>query len=232
MYLLAYYVPGQAAGTVAKALFAAGAGAWGHYDQCLWETTGTSQFRPLAGAKPQTGEPHRLHRDEEHKVEMLVPGSRIRAVLDALWQHHPYEEPAFHVMKLDVLSDRRRFAAVFEPWHDQGHPRAWWTGHGMRTGWLAAPHQNEARSHQDWHRLSTACWQLLSEALHHFQLTRNHLVYLEIRVHAAAPADLKTQFRQQFALPRELVIDEYRDHQDASEIMAPMALRGEAREEP
>ena len=55
MYKLCFFVPDSALERVKEALFAAGAGRIGDYDRCCWQTLGTGQFRPLAGAEPHIG---------------------------------------------------------------------------------------------------------------------------------------------------------------------------------
>lgn len=99
MYLLCFYVPEPSLETVKSAVFAAGAGSVGHYDYCCWETAGRAQFRPLAGSAPALGEQDRLHVVDEYRVEVICQAQYIRAAVDALLASHPYEEPAWHVLR-------------------------------------------------------------------------------------------------------------------------------------
>ena len=55
MYTLCFYVPESALEQVKAAVFAAGAGRIGNYDQCCWQVAGQGQFRPLAGSNPAIG---------------------------------------------------------------------------------------------------------------------------------------------------------------------------------
>ncbi|MGL6236218.1 MAG: Nif3-like dinuclear metal center hexameric protein [Segniliparus sp.] len=90
-------VPRGEAERVRSALFEAGAGRLGDYDQCAWSAEGVGQFRPLAGANPAIGRAGELERVEETRIEVIAP-KRLRAsVLAALRSAHPYEEPAFDV---------------------------------------------------------------------------------------------------------------------------------------
>ncbi|AYF78387.1 Nif3-like dinuclear metal center hexameric protein [Nocardia yunnanensis] len=82
---------------VLEALFAAGAGTVGNYSDAAWSSTGTAQFRPLAGANPALGAIGELHEVTEDRLEVVAPPSRRAAVLAALRAAHPYEEPAYHV---------------------------------------------------------------------------------------------------------------------------------------
>lgn len=99
-YKLCFFVPQQDCDAVKQALFAAGAGTIGNYDNCCWQVLGQGQFRPLAGSNPHLGQLQRLEVVVEYKVEMVVESAVIRAVVAALKQHHPYEEPAYDVVAL------------------------------------------------------------------------------------------------------------------------------------
>ncbi len=39
----------------------------------------------------------------EYRVEMLCPGERVAAVVAALRAAHPYEEPAFDLVRLEPV---------------------------------------------------------------------------------------------------------------------------------
>ncbi|MCW3471100.1 Nif3-like dinuclear metal center hexameric protein [Rhodococcus pyridinivorans] len=100
-------VPSDAADTVRAGLFAAGAGALGNYRECCWSTTGTGQFRPVEGADPAVGSVGDLERVPEDRIEVIAPRRSRAAVLAALRDAHPYEEPAFDIIELaDLPSDR------------------------------------------------------------------------------------------------------------------------------
>ena len=94
-YLLRVYVPSSHSESVKEALFEAGAGNFGLYDCCAWETRGTGQFRPLEGSDPYAGRTGEVEKAEEVKIETVCVPSRLQPVIDALKQAHPYETPAF-----------------------------------------------------------------------------------------------------------------------------------------
>ena len=71
------------------------------YADCSWETLGTGQFRPLEGSDPFIGSSNKLERVQELKVEMICVETVIRKVIEALKQSHPYEEPAYEVIKIE-----------------------------------------------------------------------------------------------------------------------------------
>lgn len=92
---LVFYVPIEAAEKVKAAVFNAGAGTLGNYDQCCWQTEGSGQFRPLAGSSPHIGKQQILEKVPEYKVEMICSAACIDAAITALKAAHPYEEPAY-----------------------------------------------------------------------------------------------------------------------------------------
>jgi len=96
--VLVFYSPVDATESVLAAVFEAGAGAVGNYDQSAFISQGTGQFRPLAGANPAIGEVGALTKLDEHRVEVTFPAHLRKTVVAALRKAHPYEEPAFHVV--------------------------------------------------------------------------------------------------------------------------------------
>lgn len=100
MIKLSFYVPESHLEAVKEALFAAGAGRIGDYECCCWQTLGQGQFRPLPGSDPFLGEQGALERVEEYKVEMVCEDHLAPALVAALKSAHPYEEPAFDLVRL------------------------------------------------------------------------------------------------------------------------------------
>ncbi len=100
MYKLTVFIPKTALETVKSALFAAGAGTIGNYQQCCWQVQGVGQFMPLAGSTPNIGTQDSLEKVDEWRVEMVVDSKVIHAVIDALKQSHPYETPAYDVIEV------------------------------------------------------------------------------------------------------------------------------------
>ncbi|MGM0535493.1 MAG: NGG1p interacting factor NIF3 [Pseudomonadota bacterium] len=103
MYKLAFFVPVAHAEAVKEAVFATGAGRIGDYEACCFQTRGTGQFRPLAGADPHIGRVGDLEQVEELKVELVCEDSLVDKAIEALRSAHPYEEPAFDVWQLAAL---------------------------------------------------------------------------------------------------------------------------------
>ena len=101
MYKLCFLVPEIDAEAVKAAVFAAGAGRIGDYDQCCWQVAGQGQFRPLEGSDPHIGSLNQVETVAELKVEMVCDDNLIREAVAALKKAHPYEEPAYEVWRLE-----------------------------------------------------------------------------------------------------------------------------------
>ena len=100
MYTLCFYVPVSSLDAVKSAVFAAGAGRIGNYDHCCWQVQGQGQFRPLEGSNPTLGQQSEIEQVSEYRVEMVCEARVIGAVVKALKEAHPYEEPAWHVLEM------------------------------------------------------------------------------------------------------------------------------------
>lgn len=100
MYKLTVFIPDEALEAVKTALFQAGAGIIGNYEQCCWQVPGVGQFMPLSGSTPHIGKQDTLEEVDEWRVEMVVAESVIDTVITALKAAHPYETPAYDVIKV------------------------------------------------------------------------------------------------------------------------------------
>jgi hypothetical protein len=101
MYKLGFYVPASHLEQVKQALFATGAGRIGHYESCCWQCPGQGQFRPRDGSKPFIGQQGELETVEEYRVELVCSEDHIKAAVAAIKLAHPYEEPAYDVVRLE-----------------------------------------------------------------------------------------------------------------------------------
>ncbi len=102
MYKLCVYIPEAELESVKRALFDAGAGRIGNYSDCCWQVAGTGQFKPGAGSQPFLGAQGELETVPEYRVEMVCEESVVDAVLIALRASHPYEEPAFDLIRIET----------------------------------------------------------------------------------------------------------------------------------
>lgn len=104
MYQINFYVPTEYAEKVKEAMFAAGAGRMGQYDCCAYQSAGVGQFRPLLGSRPFIGKVDQVERVEEVRVEMVCASTYLAPAIQALKGNHPYETPAFFVLKGEDFS--------------------------------------------------------------------------------------------------------------------------------
>jgi hypothetical protein len=103
VFKICFFVPEEHAETVKQAVFSAGAGKIGLYDCCSFESRGTGQFRPLAGSSPFIGRVDHVEKVAELKVEMVCADEFLKAAIIALKENHPYEMPAYDIIKLEDL---------------------------------------------------------------------------------------------------------------------------------
>ena len=102
---LVTFVPEESVEPVADALFAAGAGHIGiksKYTHCSFRTPGTGTFWGDASTHPAVGQKGRLERVPEIRLETILPAGLAGDVVGALRQSHPYEEPAFDLLKMET----------------------------------------------------------------------------------------------------------------------------------
>jgi len=101
MYQIYFYVPVKSKEIVKTAMFKAGAGQLGNYEQCCFESPGVGQFQPKTGSNPFTGKIGVLEKVQEYKVEMIVDSKCLNSVISALKLAHPYEEVAFGYFRIN-----------------------------------------------------------------------------------------------------------------------------------
>jgi dinuclear metal center YbgI/SA1388 family protein len=101
---LVAFVPDGDLEKVSEAVFAAGAGVIGNYEQCSARLAGTGTFFPRAGANPVVGQVGRREEVSEWRFEVVVPEPLVPAVVAALKRAHSYEEVAFDVYPLKPLA--------------------------------------------------------------------------------------------------------------------------------
>ncbi|MFD1628904.1 Nif3-like dinuclear metal center hexameric protein [Pseudopedobacter beijingensis] len=97
---LVTFVPNEHKEQVKQALFTAGAGQIGDYEECSYETNGLGNFKAKDGASPYVGNIGTRHTEEEKRIEVIFPSYLERKLVNTLINSHPYEEPAFDIYAL------------------------------------------------------------------------------------------------------------------------------------
>ncbi|ABO50969.1 protein of unknown function DUF34 [Desulforamulus reducens MI-1] len=98
---LVVFVPVQQVEGVQRAISQAGAGWIGNYSDCTFSVQGEGTFRPLEGTNPFIGQQGQLEQVAESRLETIVPASKIKTVLKAMLEAHPYEEVAYDLYPLE-----------------------------------------------------------------------------------------------------------------------------------
>ncbi len=98
---LVCFCPLQQVDEVRQAVFKAGAGHIGDYDSCSFSAKGEGTFRAGEGADPYVGNIGEMHREEELRLEFVLPNYAKGQVISAMIQAHPYEEVAYDVYALE-----------------------------------------------------------------------------------------------------------------------------------
>lgn len=102
-YKVVVIVPIANAEKIRQVIGDAGGGKIGNYSRCSFSSRGIGRFKPLEGAKPAIGEVGKLEEVEEERIEFVCEEGNLKAVLAAIHEAHPYEEPAIDVWKLHSI---------------------------------------------------------------------------------------------------------------------------------
>ena len=94
------YCPTDKADKVRRAMFDAGAGSIGEYDECSYNIEGVGTFRAKEGTNPYSGVVSEFHQEKEVKIEAVVLNHKVNTVVKNLIEAHPYEEVAYDVVSL------------------------------------------------------------------------------------------------------------------------------------
>lgn len=102
---LVVYIPEVHLEEVRQAVFNAGAGHIGNYENCSFGSQGTGTFKGNMDTNPYVGKPGLLHEEAEVKFETVFPMHLQGKVISALIKSHPYEEVAYDIFPLENKND-------------------------------------------------------------------------------------------------------------------------------
>ena len=103
MYQIVVFIPKDFTESVKNAMFEQGGGKVNNYEMASWQSEGVGQYKPLEGANPFLGRIGELHKEDEIRVEMICKKEFLQNVIQAMRHVHPYEEPAYYVIKHEDL---------------------------------------------------------------------------------------------------------------------------------
>ncbi|WP_340074654.1 Nif3-like dinuclear metal center hexameric protein [Leptobacterium sp. I13] len=95
------FVPPKHANSVREALFNAGAGTIGNYDNCSFNTDGTGTYKGNEHSNPVIGERGKFEQEPETQIGVIYPKHLEKNILNALFDSHPYEEVAYECYALE-----------------------------------------------------------------------------------------------------------------------------------
>jgi dinuclear metal center YbgI/SA1388 family protein len=101
---LTTYAPKDNAEEVRLALFQAGAGNIGNYDNCSYNTEGFGTYRGNEDSNPSIGIKGELHTEKETFISVIFEKHNEKSILTALFNAHPYEEVAYDIVPLDNVN--------------------------------------------------------------------------------------------------------------------------------
>lgn len=101
LHILQVYVPTDHEAKVQSALFNAGAGNIGFYDECSFSLAGKGTFRPKPGADPYDGEIGKRETTDEKLLSVIFEKRKQAAVVAAMQSAHPYEEVAYQTIAVE-----------------------------------------------------------------------------------------------------------------------------------
>lgn len=102
---LVTFIPKENVEAVAEALFAAGCGHIGakaKYSKCSFRSEGTGTFMGDESSNPAVGERGVYERQPEIRFETILSARIVGEVVTALKESHPYEEPAFDLLPMQM----------------------------------------------------------------------------------------------------------------------------------
>jgi len=109
---LVVFVNVENAEDIRHALAKAGAGELGDYEACSFSSAGTGRFRPKKGADPYIGHVGDFEEVQEEKIEVVFPMSKKNKMLKAMFNAHPYEEPAYDLFEIDVEMNKQGLGRI------------------------------------------------------------------------------------------------------------------------
>jgi len=98
---LTTYAPTADGESIKLALFNAGAGEIGKYSNCSYSLEGVGSFKAENGANPAIGKIGEVHYEKETQINVIYSFEKEKAILNALFDAHPYEEVAYEILTLE-----------------------------------------------------------------------------------------------------------------------------------
>jgi hypothetical protein len=120
---LVTFSPIKDADNIRQALFNAGAGTIGNYDECSFNTFGFGTFKAGDNTSPHIGKIGERHTEDEVKIETIFPSYLLSDIIKALINAHPYEEVAYDIYPIEnniPLHGAGMIGKLKEPMNENG----------------------------------------------------------------------------------------------------------------
>ena len=98
------YVQSKDAKKVREALFKAGGGSIGNYENCSFNSNGIGTYKGNSNSNPYFGKPNKDENLEEIKIEIIYAKHLESSVLSSLFKSHPYESVAYETYTLENIN--------------------------------------------------------------------------------------------------------------------------------
>ncbi|WGF91143.1 Nif3-like dinuclear metal center hexameric protein [Aequorivita marisscotiae] len=108
------FVPSKDAENVRNALFSAGAGTIGNYENCSFNIKGNGSFKGNEAANPMIGKKGEIHFEEEIQIGVTFEKHLQNEILKSLFIAHPYEEVAYEITTLENLNQHLGMGMIGE----------------------------------------------------------------------------------------------------------------------
>ena len=95
------FVPTEEIEQLRNALFQAGAGSIGNYDNCSFNIEGVGTFKGNEDSNPTKGEKGQIQYEKEIQISVTYPKHLESQILKALFKTHSYEEVAYEITTLE-----------------------------------------------------------------------------------------------------------------------------------
>lgn len=99
-YKIVTFLPAKYVSKVSNALFNAGGGVIGEYSKCSFRSEGIGTFEGSSLTNPFVGNKQNFENAEETRLEIIVDSWKLKRVISALLDSHPYDEPAYDIYAL------------------------------------------------------------------------------------------------------------------------------------
>lgn len=98
---LVFFCPEKDSNKVTQAIFKAGGGTIGEYEDCSFETNGIGGFTPGERANPSAGSIGNAEKVNEKRIEILISIHKENSIVEAMKLVHPYEEAAYEIYPIN-----------------------------------------------------------------------------------------------------------------------------------